>query len=118
MNVEERVRVATRARTDLVRDIRPLELPARQPYQRPSRPGTRRWVSWGAPIAAAGLVVALAIALVVARQVRDEPSPAPPKPAASSLPAAAGVPGQRRRPGLAGRRPDARVPVSRGYLAG
>jgi hypothetical protein len=37
--------------------------------------------------------VALAIALVVARQVRDEPSPAPPKPAASSLPAAAGVPG-------------------------
>lgn len=31
MSIEDRVRAATRARTDLVRDIRPLELPGELP---------------------------------------------------------------------------------------
>jgi hypothetical protein len=65
MSIEDRVRAATRARTALVRDIRPLELPD----ERPAHAGrARRWLSWGAPIAAAALVTAVALALVMLRQ--------------------------------------------------
>ena len=89
MSIEDRVRAATRARTDLVRDIRPLglpdELPARGRRSRHPRPARdpRRWLTWGAPIAAAALVTAVALALVLLRQA-PAPSPAP-APAASAM---------------------------------
>jgi hypothetical protein len=94
MSIEDRVRAATRARTDLVRDIRPLglpdELPARGRRSRHARPARdpRRWLTWGAPIAAAALVTALALALVLLRQApAPQPGPvaptsAPPSPSA------------------------------------
>jgi hypothetical protein len=85
MSVEDRLRTATRARTDLVRDIRPLDLPVSAPVRLPRWSGTRRWVSWAAPVAAAAVVVALAISLVSLRQARNTPS----TPAAASSAAAA-----------------------------
>jgi hypothetical protein len=90
MSIEERVRAATRARTDLVRDVRPLELPNDLPAPvRRSRPA-RHWANWGAPIAAAALVTALALTLVLLRQASD-PQPGPTVPA-SSPSAAASIP--------------------------
>jgi hypothetical protein len=89
MSIEDRVRAATRARTDLVRDIRPLglpdELPARGRRSRHARPARdpRRWLTWGAPIAAAALVTALALALVLLRQA-PAPQPGPVAPTSAS----------------------------------
>jgi hypothetical protein len=74
MSVEDRVRTATRARADLVRDIRPLELPAAKAVRLPRAPQARAWSTWAAPVTAAAVVVALAITLVSLRQVRNEPS--------------------------------------------
>jgi hypothetical protein len=74
MNVEDRLRTATRARADLVSDIRPLDLPAREGVRRPRASGTRHWVSWMAPVTAAAVVVALALTTVALREVRNEPS--------------------------------------------
>lgn len=71
MSTEDRVRAATRARADLVHDIRPLELPSERPAPARRSPRTRRWLSWGAPLAAAALVMALALALVLLRQAPD-----------------------------------------------
>jgi hypothetical protein len=90
VSIEDRVRAATRARTDLVRDVRPLELPDElvAPARR-SRPA-RRWLNWGAPIGAAALVTALALVLVMLRQA-DTPPPAPAVPASGSS-AAASIP--------------------------
>jgi hypothetical protein len=90
VSTEDRVRAAARARTDLVTDIRPLELFDDRP-ERARRPRpTRRWLSWGAPIGAAALVTALALILVMLRQAGGPQSaPAAPAPAA---PAAAPVP--------------------------
>ena len=80
MSVEDRVRAATRARTDQVRSIRPLMLPddLAVPVRR-SR-SARRWINWGAPIAAAALVTALALTLALLRQ-GGGPQPAPVTPA-------------------------------------
>jgi hypothetical protein len=90
MSIEDRVRAATRARTDLVRDIRPLELPSELPARprRIRRP--RRWINWGAPLAAAALVTALAVTLALLRQA-DDPQPAPVTPA-SGQSATASIP--------------------------
>lgn len=75
--VEERVRAATRARAGLVRQVRPLELPDELPARgrrgrrfRPAYPArtARHWFTWGAPLTAAALVTALALALVLLRQ--------------------------------------------------
>ena len=53
MSIEDRVRAATRARTALVRDVGPLDLPAV-----PGRaPRARRRVAWTAPMAAAAAVL-------------------------------------------------------------
>jgi hypothetical protein len=76
MSVEDRLRTATRARADLVTEIRPLELPAARPLRVPFAPPTRRWASWLAPVAAAAVVVALAVALVSVRHAAG-PSSAP-----------------------------------------
>ena len=81
MSIEDRVRAATRARTDLVRGVRPLEFPAEAPAQA-RRDRSRRWLSWGAPIAAAALVTALALTLALLRQA-DGPQPGQVTPAAS-----------------------------------
>jgi hypothetical protein len=90
MSIEDRVRAATRARTALVRDIRPLELPADLPgHSRRTRPA-RRWLNWGAPLAAAALVTALALVLVLLRQAPGPRSgsvaPTSAAPVAASVP--------------------------------
>jgi hypothetical protein len=93
MSVQDRVRTATRARADLVRDIRPLDLPAAKPLRLPRAPRARGWSAWMAPVAAAAVVVALAITLVSLREVRNEPS-VPPAASAQSggaVTSAAGV---------------------------
>lgn len=78
MSIEDRVRAATRARTDLVRDIRPLRLPERPPKRarrtRLARPGG----GWLIPLTAAVAVIAVAAVLVAVRR--------PPGPAASAVP--------------------------------
>ncbi len=92
MSVEDRLRIATRARADLVSDIRPLDLPAREPARLRRAPGSRRWMAWAAPAAAAALVVALAMTLVSVRQARNE-SPVPAaQPGASAISAADTLP--------------------------
>jgi hypothetical protein len=93
MSVEDRLRTATRARADLVSHIRPLELPAREQVRRPRASGTRRWVSWAAPVTAAAVVVALAVTLVSLRQMRSAPAvPAAAQPGTSATTAADTVP--------------------------
>lgn len=95
MSTEDRVRAATRARADLVRDIRPLEFPPALPapgrHARRNRRGIR-WLSWGAPLAAAALVTALALVLVMLRQAGGPQAASPAagaSAAASSAPATA-----------------------------
>ena len=93
MSVEDRLRTATRARADLVSDIRPLDLPAREPARLRRAPGSRRWMAWAAPAAAAALVVALALTLVSIRQARNEsPIPAAAQPGAAAISAAGPIP--------------------------
>jgi hypothetical protein len=87
MSVEDRLRAATRARTALIHDVRPLEFR----YESPVRaPRARRWLTWGAPIGAAAMVTALALVLVMLRQAggpqSDPPAPAPVSSAAASVP--------------------------------
>jgi hypothetical protein len=90
MSVEERLRAAARARTDVVTSVRPLELPAESPARVRRRRHARRWLGWGAPIAAAALVTAVALALVLLRQAggaQSRPSaPASGSTAAASIP--------------------------------
>jgi hypothetical protein len=94
MSIEDRVRAATRARADLVRKVRPLELPDALParrrrgaHARPAR-DPRRWLTWGAPLAAAALVMGVALALVLLRQApASQPDPVT-STSASPVPAA------------------------------
>jgi len=90
MSIEDRVRAATRARTTLIRDVRPLELPDELPARAPRTRRARRWLTWGAPIGAAALVTALALVLVMLRQA-DGPQSAPAAPVPAA-PAAASIP--------------------------
>jgi hypothetical protein len=83
MSIEDRVRAATRARTALVRDIRPLELPDERPAHARR---ARRWLSWGAPIAAAALVTAVALVLVMLRQAGGPQSGAAAPAVSASVP--------------------------------
>jgi hypothetical protein len=85
MSLEDRVRIATRARAVLVRDIRPLDLPAAKAVRPARAPRARGWSTWMAPLTAAAVVVALAITLVSLREVRNEPLVSP---AASGQPGA------------------------------
>ncbi len=69
MNVEERVRAATRARADLVRDVGPLRLLDDVAEFRPTGPRrTRPRSAWLTPLAAAALVVAVVLVQLVIRQ--------------------------------------------------
>jgi hypothetical protein len=83
MSIEDRVRAAARARTALVRDIRPLEFPDERPAHARR---ARRWLSWGAPIAAAALVTAVSLVLVMLRQAAGPPSGPAAAPAAAWVP--------------------------------
>jgi hypothetical protein len=78
MSLEDRVRAATRARTALVYDTRPLELPDDLPAP------ARRWGTWLVPLAAAAVVVAIALTLVVVRQA-DAPRQGPPPAAPAAI---------------------------------
>jgi hypothetical protein len=72
MTVEDRLRAATRARAELVREIRPLEIPERRPSRAPRTSRSRRLRNWLTPLAAAAVVAALTIALVTVRQLRND----------------------------------------------
>jgi hypothetical protein len=67
MSIEDRVRTATRAGAALVRDIGPLAAPEPSRLRRRPAPKTRRWLSWGVPLAAAAAVVLVAVGLVAVR---------------------------------------------------
>jgi hypothetical protein len=83
MSVEDRVRAAARARTALVGDVRPLDLPAVPGYM----PKARRWVSWTAPAAAAAAVVVIAVSLAAVRHTPSTPA----APAISAGPGTSGA---------------------------
>jgi hypothetical protein len=90
--VEDRTQAAMDAITGLVERVPPLPLPP-PPGAVPGRRGRmlsprRRWGPWLAPVTAAAAVVALAIALVV---IRDMPHRAP-TPAPGPVTAAVGIP--------------------------
>ena len=85
---EDLIRSTTHAIASTVSEVPPLRLeravdstlpPARTP-RRARGGGRRHWWSWGAPLAAAAVVVALAIALVVIRDMPNDgvvsPNPA------------------------------------------
>jgi hypothetical protein len=95
MSVEERVRAATRERADLVRDIRPLDLPAAKAVGL-SRAPRARLSAWIAPVTVAAVVVTLAITTVALREVWNEPSvpPGSSGQSGSGPTSAAGVPPQ------------------------
>ncbi|HEY7265786.1 MAG TPA: hypothetical protein VH589_30405 [Trebonia sp.] len=72
--VEDQIRAATRAEAETLREVRPLRLPA--PGAQPAGPGSgarprraRRFRPWIAPVAAAAAVIALAISLVLVRDI-------------------------------------------------
>jgi hypothetical protein len=76
VTVEDRLRATTRAVTESMRPVRPLDLThASARFQEPARPrGPRRWPGWLIPLAAAAAVVAVAGVLVA---VRNPPRVAP-----------------------------------------
>jgi hypothetical protein len=88
---EDLIRSTTRAIAATVREVPPLQLEPDpdelgSPAQAPRRgPGSlrRRWWSWGAPLTAAAMVVALAISLVILKDVPNG-SAVPKKPTAST----------------------------------
>ena len=75
---ERVVRAATRAYGETVTEVRPLDLTAAaKPGERQVRPRRRRrFPAWLIPFAAAAAVVALAISLVIARNIPARPAPA------------------------------------------
>jgi hypothetical protein len=103
MSIEDRVRAATRARADLVRDIRPLTLPGDLLFsddraERAGRlRGARQVRAWLIPLAVAAVVVALALTLVAVRHAaapRQEPVPAAPSAVLAKIPRYYAVIGQ------------------------
>ncbi len=107
MTVEDRLRATTQAVTAAVRPVRPLDLSAAPPPGRadeissldsphawpapPRRsPGRRRWFRWGAPLAAAAVIVVVALVLVTLRQ--DIAARVSPAPATGSTLASASIP--------------------------
>ena len=75
MSIEDRVRAATRARTDLVTGIRPLELPDELPVRARRPRFARGWGGWLIPLTAAVAVIAVAATLVAVRQSRTASQP-------------------------------------------
>jgi hypothetical protein len=83
VNIEDRLRAATRVRADLVRDIRPLELPEQAPGR--ARRAARAWGGWLGPVAAAAAVIAVAVSLVTVRHAAAPAVAAPPTAPAAVL---------------------------------
>jgi hypothetical protein len=76
--VEDQVRAATRAQADLLREVRPLRLPAEAPAGHGRSPAARarrarRMKIWIAPLAAAAAVVALVTATLLIRNISNAP---------------------------------------------
>jgi hypothetical protein len=87
MSIEDRVRTATRAGASLIRDVRPLAAPAPARLRHRPEPASRRWLSWGVPLAAAAVVVAIALSLVAVRQLgTPAPSASPSATAPATVP--------------------------------
>ncbi|HTR90269.1 MAG TPA: hypothetical protein VMI73_00835 [Trebonia sp.] len=82
ISIEHRVRIATRARASLVRDLRPLPAPGRFPLRHRSAPRasrSRSWLTWGVPLAAAAAIAAVALSLAAVRHDNTLPGkPSPP----------------------------------------
>jgi hypothetical protein len=103
MSIEDRVRAATRARADLVRDIRPLALPEdllfsddRLGRARNSR-GARQVRTWLIPLTVAAVIVALALTLAAVRHAaapQQGPPPAAPSAVLAKIPRYYAVIGQ------------------------
>ncbi len=73
-SVEDLVRAATRAQASALREVRPLRLPpapGAAPARRPAR--GRRWRGWLAPVTAAIAVIAVAVSLVIVRDMSNGP---------------------------------------------
>lgn len=68
MSIEDRVRAATRARTELVRDIRPLQLPESPPERARRIRFARPRGGWLIPLTAAVAVIAVAAVLVAVKR--------------------------------------------------
>ena len=103
MSIEDRVRAATRARADLVRDIRPLALPedllfSEDKPERVRRPrGARQVRAWVIPLAVAAVVVVLALTLAAVRHAaapQQGPPPAAPSAVLAKIPRYYAVIGQ------------------------
>jgi hypothetical protein len=78
--LEDQIKAATRAEAATLREVRPLRLTPRPATRgsRLSRPfGQRGWRLWGVPLAAAVAVVALAVALVVIKDLPNGPAGPP-----------------------------------------
>jgi WD40 repeat protein len=86
MNIEDRLRSATRARADLVDGIRPLTLPEDPPAD--PRDARRRG-TWLIPAAAAAAVVVIAVALVAVRQLGPSRPAQAPSASSATVPSAA-----------------------------
>jgi hypothetical protein len=76
--VEDQVRAATRAQADLLREVRPLQLPAEAPAGHGLSPAARarraRQVKiWIAPLAAAAAVIALVATTLLIRNISNAP---------------------------------------------
>jgi hypothetical protein len=98
---EDLIRSTTHAIASTVREVPPLRLepaaeelrsPAHAPRRGRGNSGRqRRWRTWAAPVTAAAMVVALAVALVVVKDIPNDGA-APQKPAASTSAGPGGVP--------------------------
>jgi hypothetical protein len=95
--VEDKIRAATRAQAATLREMRPLRLPPPADRRLPEpASGTptprarraRRLRTWIAPVTAAAAVIALAITLIIVRDIPNGHGAAP----AGPVPAIAGVP--------------------------
>jgi hypothetical protein len=86
-SVEDQVRSATRAQAAAMREVRPLRL-APAPGAAPARPGSGargRWRrGWMAPVTAAVAVIAVAVSLVIVRDIPNGPVVPPSGPASPS----------------------------------
>jgi hypothetical protein len=95
-SVEDQVRAATRAQASTLREVRPLRLPpAPTPGAAPARvlgAWARRSKTWLAPVTAAAVVTALAISLVVIRDIPGERTVTPTASAATSTAGSTAVP--------------------------
>jgi hypothetical protein len=80
---------AMRELAGTVTDAPPLRLTGRSGARLPRLSVPRRWTLWAVPLAAAAAVIALAVALVV---VKDLPSGRAPHPTVPTYPSTAGVP--------------------------